>query len=145
MEINLEFETKIDPEFLAAGIPVRLIRLLATLQFLTSEGWSRRYQGIIDTGNPISVIPHFIWNNAQLKWISSEKTKLYGIGSAGVWGRLAEMTITFSDEKRVSLPISLKAHLLDDNSVPLLIGFEDVLTSLKLVSDYKEQKAYLKW
>ena len=54
-----------------------------------------------------------------------QPTKLYGIGSGGVSGKLAEVIIVFADEKQVSLP--LKTHLLYDDSVAFLIGFEDTL------------------
>ncbi len=49
------------------------------------------------------------------------------------------------DEKQVSMPFNIKAYLVENDSVPLLIGFEDVLTELKLVSRYKFQTAYLEW
>lgn len=39
--------------------------------------------------------------------------------------------------------MTLKAYLIEDDRAPLLIGFEDVLTLIKLVSDYKNKVAYL--
>jgi hypothetical protein len=44
-----------------------------------------------------------------------------------LYPKLAEVIIVFADEKQVSLPLTVKAHLLYDDSVPLLIGFEDIL------------------
>lgn len=35
-KISLEYETKLDPEFLAAGVSVHLIRLLASVQLKTN-------------------------------------------------------------------------------------------------------------
>jgi hypothetical protein len=145
MKIELQFKTKIDLDFLSAGISVRLIRVLTDVRFQTNNGWTDKYKAIIDTGSPVSVIPLFIWENIQVKWLLSKKEELFGIGSSSVSGRLAEITSTFSDEKHISQPITFKAHLLDTNSVPLLIGFEDVLTSIKLSCDYKSQRAYLEW
>ncbi len=105
---------------------------------------TRKYRGMVDTGNPISVIPHFIWSQAFIKWLLPQPTKLYGIGSGSVSGKLAEVIIVFADEKQVSLPLTVKAHLLYDDSVPFLIGFEDILTELALTSDFKSKTAYLK-
>jgi len=98
----------------------------------TQEGWTVRHKVIIDIGAPISVIPRFIWKDAQVKWLSRRKISLTGIGSGKVHGRLGEITLVFSDEQATSPPIQAKAHLLDDNSVPLLIGCEDILTQVDL-------------
>ena len=35
-----------------------------------------------------------------------------------------------------------KAFLLDDDSVPFLIGFEDIMTDIKLVCDYATKTSY---
>lgn len=80
-----------------------------------------------------------------MRWLLQKKSWLYGIGSGNVWGKLAEVTMIFSDLKDISPPIKLKAFLLDDDSTPLLIGFEDVLTITNLFCDYRSQRAYLEW
>ncbi len=144
MSIRLAFETKVDLDFLSRGISVRLVRLIVSVQLKTQDGWTRKYKGIVDTGNPISVIPHFIWSPALIKWLLPQPTKLYGIGSGSISGKLAEVILVFADEKQVSLPLTVKAHLLQDNSVPFLIGFEDVLTELALTCDFRSKTAYLK-
>jgi len=41
--------------------------------------------------------------------------------------------------------IHVYAFLLNDDSVPFLIGFEDVLTNAKLFLDYKFKTGYLEW
>ena len=41
-----------------------------------------------------------------------------------------------------SLVIKAKALLLDDDSVPFLIGFEDILTDIKLVCEYATKTSY---
>ena len=53
--------------------------------------------------------------------------------------------MSIADEKQISLPLTIKAHLLNDDSVPFLIGFEDVLTELALTVDFKSKSAYFKW
>ena len=47
------------------------------------------------------------------------------------------------DKKTTSPPVKAKALLLDDDSVPFLIGFEDILTDIKLVCDYRTKTAFL--
>jgi len=145
-KVKLHFQTKIDLEFLAKGVHLRLIRLLGTVHLKTSTGWSPEARVIIDTGNPISLIPHSMWSQAEAQVLIRDKTRLYGLGSdeaAALPGRLGETTLVFKDRKKNSRPFKLKAHLLDDDSAPFIIGFEDILTIAKLVCNYKSQAAWL--
>ena len=145
MRVDLEYETRIDLDYLSAGIELQLIRLVAIIQFKAQDGWSDEFRAIIDTGSPLSVIPKFIWEEIEVKWLLPQRQQLVGIGASGVSGRLAEVRAIFSDEQKISPAISFKAHLLDDDTVPLLIGYGNLLTDLKLFSDYKNKVAYLKW
>ena len=125
---------------------IRSIRLIATIRLKTRDGWTRAYDAIVDTGNPISIIPFSIWSKAQVRLLLPDKTKLYGIGAddkAAVSGKLAEVIGVFRDPQKTSQPMRIKAHILEDDSAPLLIGFEDILTDVKLVSDYGSKDAYL--
>ena len=63
--IELEFETHIDLELLERGIVVRLIRLRASVQLQTAEGWTAKYKALVDTGNPISIVPKSVWRKSQ--------------------------------------------------------------------------------
>ena len=65
--IELEFETHIDLDFVGQAIAVHLIRLTVSLQLQTSKGWTRKYKALVDTGNPISVIPNSVWSKGKVK------------------------------------------------------------------------------
>lgn len=148
ININLYFQTKIALDFLSEGIPVKLIRLLGIVQLKTKSGWSLDEPVIIDTGNPISIIPYSIWQNIDKKILLSAPTSLYGLGAtenSALTGRLAQLTIIFKDEHHISPPMNIKAHLLDNDQAPFIIGYEDILTVCKLVSDYKHDTAYLEF
>ncbi|MBU1205991.1 MAG: hypothetical protein KKH04_03540 [Proteobacteria bacterium] len=140
--IELEFETHIDLDFVEQGIAVHLIRLTASLQLQTREGWTRKYKALVDTGNPISVIPNSVWSKGKINWILSHRSDLLGIGGGKVSGKLGEVTLVLVDKKTASPPIKAKALLLDDDSVPFLIGFEDIMTDIKLVCDYKSKTSF---
>ena len=139
--IELEFETHIDLDFEQA-IAVNLIRLTVSLQLQTSKGWTRKYKALVDTGNPISVIPNSVWSKSKINWILSHKSDLHGIGGGKISGNLGEITLIMVDKKTTSPPIKAKALLLDDDSVPFLIGFEDILSDIKLVCDYKRKTSF---
>jgi hypothetical protein len=135
-------------EFLSQGIHLRLIRLLGTVQLKTPNGWSPETRVIIDTGNPVTMIPHSIWSQADVRILIQGKTKLYGLGSdesAGLSGQLAETTLVFKDPTTISPAIKCKAHILDDDSAPFLIGFEDILTSARLTCRYDSHTAWLEF
>jgi hypothetical protein len=140
--IELEFETHIDLDFVEQGIAVHLIRLTASLQLQTREGWTRKYKALVDTGNPISVIPNSVWSKGKINWILSHRSDLLGIGGGKVSGKLGEVTLVRVDKKTASPPIKAKALLLDDDSVPFLIGFEDIMTDIKLVCDDESKTSF---
>jgi hypothetical protein len=140
--IELEFETHIDLDFVEQGIAVHLIRLTASLQLQTREGWTRKYKALVDTGNPIPVIPNSVWSKGKINWVLSHRSDLLGIGGGKVSGKLGEVTLVLVDKKTASPPIKAKTLLLDDDSVPFLIGFEDIMTDIKLVCDYKSKTSF---
>ena len=45
--IELEFETHIDLDFIERGIAVHLIRLTASVQLQTTEGWTKKYRHLL--------------------------------------------------------------------------------------------------
>ena len=140
--IELEFETHIDLDFVERGIAVHLIRLTASIQLQTTEGWTKKYKALVDTGNPISIIPNSVWKKAKISRILSDKSDVRGIGGGTVSGKLGEVTLVLVDKKPVSPVIRAKAILLDDDSVPFLVGFEDIMTDIKLICDYAGKTAY---
>ena len=141
--IRLKFETKIDGRlFIESRIIHRSIHLIARTSFRTLEGeWTRPRGAIIDTGSHVSVIPHSIWTKINHSFISDEIEM--GIGGSIVTGRLGWVTLRLHDEETISPPLSLKANLIDNDSMPLILGFEDVITEVLLVSDFQQNIAYI--
>ena len=140
--ISLAFQTNYDLSLLSAGLKVRLVRLLVNISFKTPSGWTEPYEAIVDTGNPITVIPLRIHQPIFSQILYLNKVNLLGIGQGSVLGQLANVIMSFHDQQTTSLPLQAKAYLLDDNSTPLIIGYEDGLTELRLISDYPQQQAY---
>jgi len=95
--IALAFQTNYDLALLSAGLKVRLVRLLATVRFKTAGGWTAPYEAIVDTGNPITIIPQ-------------------------------------------NLHQQISSQVLYPRKVDLL-GYEDGLTELRMISDYPQQQA----
>ena len=141
--IKLKLETKINGGlFVESRIIYRTTRLIALASFHMPEGeWTKPRDAIIDTGSHVSVIPRYIWTNTHHSFIS-DKTEM-GIGGNLVTGRLGWITLRLHDEETISPPLSIKANLIDNNSMPLILGFEDVITEVLLVSDFQQSIAYI--
>jgi len=141
--IKLKLETKINGRlFIESRIIYRTTRLIALASFPMLKGeWIEPEDAIIDTGSHVSVIPHYIWTIAHHSFISDE-TEM-GIGGNIVTGRLGWVTLRLHDEETISPPLSVKANLIDNDSVPLILGFEDVITEALLVSDFQQSLAYI--
>jgi hypothetical protein len=145
MVIPLRFKSHYDPELLSEGVKFNQIRLLADVDFRTLNGWSPKYQAIIDTGSPANIIPQHIWSQSVNRLILAKQFSLGGIGEGKVHGYLGEVTIRVSSRKKSSEPLKLRAFLLETAAAPLILGFEDFLTAGVLTSNYPKKKASFKF
>lgn len=83
---------------------------------------------------------------AEYRPLVQGKTKLFGLGAdeqGGLTGTLGEVTLVFKDQQTTSSAIKCKAHLMEDDGAPFLIGFEDILTEANLACNYESQLAWI--
>jgi hypothetical protein len=141
--VQLKFDTTIDaPLFIETQIVYHVVRLIARVSFRTPEGgWTELRRALIDTGSPISVIPRSIWQNAAHAFLTGETT--IDIGGMTVSGRLGLVTLCLQDAHTLSPFLRVKAHLIWEDTLPLILGFSDVLTEVTLVSDFHADLAYV--
>ena len=139
--IALTFQTNYDLALLSAGLKVRLVRMFVNVRFKTVGGWTAPYEAIVDTGNPITIIPQKIHQQLSSQILYPRKVDLLGIGQGSVRGLLANVIMSFHDPQTTSPPMQAKTYLLDDDSAPLIVGYEDGLTELRMISDYPQQQA----
>ena len=140
--IKLNFETKVDGRLLLESqIVHRIIRLQTSVSFRAPKGgWTSIRDAIINTGCPVSVIPRRIWTKAHHYFLSDERDE--GIAGQRVTMRLGVITLRLHDEETISPPFEVKADLAESDTIPLILGFEDVITEILLVCDFKEDNAY---
>jgi len=120
---------------------LRIIRLKTRVSFRTLEGgWTLHRDAIIDTGCPVSVIPRSIWTNIHHYFISDEREE--GIAGERVTVRLGVVTLRLYDGETNSPPLRVKTDLAESDTIPLILGFEDVITEILLVCDFHEKIAY---
>lgn len=145
-KIDLRIQTSIDLELFEQGIVVRLVRLFTSIRFQTNTEWTEVADAIIDTGSAVSILPYSIWKDSSIRLLSPKDVILRGIvpqKDAILQAKIAEVPCVFLDRHRVSSPLKIKAYILYDDNIPLIIGFEDVLTVTKFICDYKNNIAYL--
>jgi predicted aspartyl protease len=125
-------------------IIVNVVRLIARVSFRQADNWSKVREAIIDTGGPISIIPHSIWQNIDYRLLSAMD---FDVALAGIptTGKLAQIFIRMHDDTNISQTLVIKAYLLNDDIRPLILGSEDFLTKVGLYSNYREEKAYLEF
>ena len=64
--IKLLFKTRLVVSEQYGGVPLKIIRLIADVQFLKPDGsLSKIYQAIVDTGAHTSTLPASIWKKIK--------------------------------------------------------------------------------
>ncbi|MDZ7289679.1 MAG: hypothetical protein ONB44_10845 [candidate division KSB1 bacterium] len=142
-KIRLYWRTGLDRRHLASGVHVRIIRLYVPVSFSEPTGWSRPYDAVIDTGSPLTVIPKNVWQTIQIVQHLSDLVPLGGVGKGVLWARLAKIELALLGTRKEMVQLAIKAYLAEDDTVPLLLGVEDLLTNARLVCDYSQRKAFL--
>jgi hypothetical protein len=123
----------------------RGIRLLAAIQFITSQGWSKPESAIVDTGAPISLIPHKIWRKCITNVIG--ETELRGVipkKECVMPIKVATIELRLIDPKYATETIEIKTYLAPNDNVPLVIGFEELLSEFNIFFSYHTQDAFIK-
>jgi hypothetical protein len=142
--IKLQYTKALNLELLERGIEVWVRRITAQVRFKTKDGWTRSYETIVDTGAPVSVIPPHI-SEVAAKRILGDYT-ISGIvphEEVVLPVKVADVWCALLDEKRVSKPLKIKAYLSTDHRVPLILGFENLLSRAILYSDCKGNKSFI--
>jgi len=142
-KVRLLWQTSFDPVHLAHGNQVKIIRLYVPICFKSPTGWSHAFNAIIDLGSPLTVLPKKIWQNIDVLAILSEPVPLGGIGKGLLMARLARIQFVFLDTRKEVVELTIKAYLAEDDTVPLLLGIEDLITQTRLICDYPKSKAFL--
>ncbi len=102
-------------------------------------------RAIIDTGGPISITPRSVWEQMRYGLYSNIETEI-PVGGRATTGRLGQVILRFHDaqeRERTATPLTIKAYLLSDDSHPIVLGFEDILTDVELHSNFPQQNVHL--
>ncbi len=142
VRVQLRFTTTTTLELFQFGIDV--IRLTASVEFQIGTGWSEASNAILDTGMYLSVVPRYIWEDSKHLFRSGPDS-LIPLGGSIATGKLGTITVRIHDGINYSPSLTLNAFLMNDDSYPLLLGFEDFLTKADLYCSYSQNIAYLEF
>lgn len=142
-KVLLYWRTSIDKAHHEHNLRVRIIRLVARLCFRKPDGWSQPLNAIVDTGNPVTLLPRSVWQEIFNAEILSEPIVLSGVGKGALKARLAKIEVAFISTRKEIVTTRIKAYFAEEDTVPLLVGVEDLLTSSRLVCDYPKSKTFL--
>lgn len=120
------------------------IRLFTVVQFVMAEGWSEPDLAIVDTGAPISLIPHRIWRRCRNEVIG--KTELRGVvprRECVMPVKVANVELRLVEPQYATEKIEAKAYLAPTDDIPLIIGFEDLLSDFNVFFNYPTQNAFI--
>ena len=144
MKIQLFFSTE---PVIDAKSEVELhkgVRLLTVLQFRTPETWSDPQIAIVDTGAPISLVPPKIWKKCSINILG--ETELRGVipkKECTMSVKVAKICLRLLDQEYVTGEIETKAYLAQTDNIPLVIGFEGLLSEFNVFFSYSTQNAFI--
>ena len=137
MKINLYFKTLPNSELLQKGIESEIIRLLGKVQFKAKVGWTESEIGIIDTGAPLSLIPLDMWQDLQVKILADSSIRgIVPKKQCVLPVKVGSITIRVIDEEHISKPLNILLNLAPHNKVPLIFGFQNLLSEVKVYFNY---------
>lgn len=146
--VNLRFQASLRHDLSYRDKPLSVVRLVVDVRFRLPPGdLSEVYEGIVDTGAYVMVIPCRIWRSVEREVFTG------GVSFGGVKGTkrcqvradLGTVTCTLSDRDGNSLPpVEVPAYLAHTDRVPLLGGFAGLLTRCRTTLDCTTGEAWLK-
>lgn len=144
IQIALEFHKIPNCSLLMKGTESWVIRIRARDRFRTfNGGWTELNSAIVDFSSPHCIIPYSLRSNAEHRILVERPLPLIGIGGGEITALFGEVTIIVEDKTAISLPLTIRAFLLPDDSEPLLWGFEGFFTNAVLHCDYPQRQACL--
>ncbi len=125
-------------------VEVWLRRILVLARFKTTKGWTEPYEAIVDTGAPLSILPAHIWKQIGADILCPDE--IAGIvPEAKLLVHLGEVTASLMDRAHSLPPLRFKAHLSEEDRIPLMLGFDGMLSRSILHMDALQSQGYLEF
>ena len=140
--VDLAFRQNLDLELFQKKVEVWLRRILVLTRFKTPTGWTQPYEAIVDTGAPLSILPARFWKQIEADVLCADE--IAGIvPEAKLSVQTGEVAASLMDRNHSLPALRFKAHLSDDDRIPLVLGFDGVLSRSILHVDSLQSQGYL--
>ena len=129
---------------LAGGFQIESCRLLTDISLRCAYGWTPFQPAIVDTGAPVSLLPHRFWQSADVQPLG--RIRVGGISRRPeclVDVTLAKVVLAIRNPTAQIAPIEAHALLADSDETPTLIGMRGVFTDLVLYTNIAKDTAYI--
>jgi len=143
--IKLRFRTQLVISQKYDLIPIKMIRLLADVKFLKEDGtFTERFEAVVDTGAPVSVLPKFLWQTLKRETLT-ENANISGINDkpeCQLPVNIGTITgIIVDEDHNNTFPLTFLTYLMKSNKTILILGFADILEAVELHVDYQKNHA----
>ena len=144
--IKLHFDTQERISARYGYHPLTIIRLIASVRFIGSEGTPLEpIDAIVDTGAHTSVLPLKLWKQLAVE-IDEEDVTLGGINDrpeCQIPASLGRVRCFLTDETgQFSPELDVPCFLAKMDRVPLILGFANLLSRFKICYDYDNGEAF---
>jgi len=143
VEIQTFFETFLDNE-LYAKLQERsnVIRLYCMIKFKTKDGFTEPYPAIIDTGAHTSLLPLRIWKLAEHRIFCEHYIKGL-VPNTKLDVKVGEVNAILVDVLNKSREYKFLSYFSPSDETPLILGFKELLSKLKISINYKSNRSYI--
>ncbi len=143
VKINGFFEAFLDQElYEKLHRRSKAIRAYCLVRFKTNNGFTKPYPAIIDTGAHTSLLPLYVWKSVSYNlWGEHYVAGLVPGTKLDV--KVGELNLVFADLLNTSKEYTFLCFLSPSDRTPLILGFKELLSEVKLVVDYPKNVVWL--
>ena len=144
-KIKLFVEQGYDP-FLESKITNYLVtRIFTLMKFMLQDGnWSKTYPALVDTGAYTSVIPASRWKDFELETIANHEMRgIVTKKECFVPVIISKVKLSITDGIKETKEFETHVFCALTDTVPLILGFKDLLDRLKLTIDMKNKEGFI--
>jgi len=142
MKVNFWFEVK--KRLLSKEVEDEIVKVYTNIRVLNiDKKWSFPFPAMIDTGAHTSLLPKYLWENAEYEYVSD--SLFMGIKSnllCSLPCKIGRVSIAMIDDQGNSCNLNIIAYLSKTNDAPPIIGVSTLLDKGRLYIDYKKKEGF---
>ena len=142
--VKLFLRQTLDLALFEKGFEVWLRRVMVLVCFKTQDGWTQPYEAIVDTGAPLSILPVQIWEKIERKDLHPHEVSGI-VPGVSIPVQAAEISACLMDPTHTTPAFRFKAYLSQEKHIPLILGFDGILSHSVMHLDAARNQGYLEF